>query len=56
MSAASQNHYLTSVRQLFKWLTRENHLLYNPASELVIIQNRTSLPVVLSIDEVERLM
>ena len=56
LSAASQNHYLTSVRQLFKWLTRENHLLYNPASELVIIQNRTRLPVVLSIEEVERLM
>ena len=56
LSAASQNHYLTSVRQLFKWLTRENHLLYNPASELVIIQNRASLPVVLSIEEVERLM
>ena len=44
------------MRQLFKWLTRENHLLYNPASELVIIQNRTTLPVVLSIEEVERLM
>ena len=47
---------LTSVRQLFKWLTRENHLLYNPASELVIIHNRTRLPVVLSLEEVERLM
>ena len=56
MSAASQNHYLTSIRQFFKWLTRENHLLYNPASELVIIQNRATLPVVLSVEEVERLM
>ena len=37
LSPTSQNHYLTSVRMFFKYLTRQNYLLYNPASELDII-------------------
>lgn len=56
LSPASQNHYLVSVKQFFKWLTRENHLLYNPASELYIPRQTPSLPVVLSIEEVEALL
>jgi len=56
LSPTSQNHYLTSIRQYFKWLTQENYLLYNPASELIIIQQTPSLPVVLSIDEINALM
>ena len=56
LSPSSQNHYLTSVRQFFKYLTQQNYLLYNPASELVIIQQAASLPVVLSIEEVEKLI
>ena len=56
LSPTSQNHYLMSVRQFFKWLTQQNHLLYNPASELVIVKQNTTLPVVLSVEEVERLL
>jgi len=56
LSPTSQNHYLTSIRQYFKWLTQENYLLYNPASELIIIQQTPSLPVVLSLDEINQLM
>lgn len=56
LSPTSQNHYLTSVKQYFKWLTQENYLLYNPASELVIIQQTPSLPVVLSSEEINQLM
>ena len=56
LSPTSQNHYLSSIRQFFKYLTQQNYLLYNPASELIIIKSQTSLPVVLSIEEVERLM
>ena len=56
LSPSSQNHYLTSVRQFFKYLTQQNYLLYNPASELMIIQQAASLPVVLSIEEVESLI
>jgi integrase/recombinase XerD len=56
LSPTTQNHYLTSVRQFFKYLTQQNYLLYNPASELVIIKESVSLPVVLSVEEVERLI
>ena len=56
LSATSQNHYLTSVRQFFKYLTQQNHLLYNPASELVIVRQNPTLPVVLSVEEVNALM
>lgn len=56
LSATSQNHYLTSVRQYFKWLTQQNYLLYNPASELVIIKQNPSLPVVLSVQEINLLL
>ena len=56
LSPTSQNHYLTSTRQFFKWLTQENYLLYNPASELVIIKPNPTLPTVLSIDEVEKII
>jgi len=56
LSPTSQNHYLTSVKQFFKWMTQQNYLLYNPASELLIIKPNASLPIVLSIEEIERLM
>jgi len=56
LSPTSQNHYLTSVKQYFKWLTQQNYLLYNPASELVIIKQNVSLPVVLSIEEIDALI
>jgi len=56
LSASSQNRYLTDIRQYFKWLTQQNYLLYNPASELQIIKPNPSLPSVLSTEEVERLI
>jgi len=56
LSPTSQNHYLTSVKMFFKYLTQQNYLLYNPASELIIIKQAPSLPVVLSEEEVERLI
>lgn len=56
LSLTTQNHYLISVKQFFKWLTQDNHLLYNPASELVVPRQVSSLPVVLTCDEVEKLM
>lgn len=56
LSPTSQNHYLTSVRMFFKYLTRQNYLLYNPASELEIIRAAPSLPVILSQNEIERLL
>lgn len=56
LSASSQNRYLSNVKQFFKWLTRENYLLYNPASEIVPMKRTKSLPVVLSEEEVQALI
>jgi integrase/recombinase XerD len=56
LSSTSRNHYITSVKQFFKWLTQENHLLYNPASELFVPRQTMTLPTVLTIEEIEQLM
>jgi len=56
LGASTQNHYLTSVKQFFKYLTQQNYLLYNPASELMLIKQPPSLPVVLSESEIASLM
>jgi integrase/recombinase XerD len=56
LSPTSRELYLMGIKQFFKWLTRENYLLYNPASELYIPRQPPSLPVVLSVDDIERLL
>lgn len=45
------------VRAFFKWLARENRILYNPASELVLPRIERRLPKhVLSAEEVEAVL
>jgi integrase/recombinase XerD len=57
LSFASQRGKLIPVKGFFKWLTRHNHLLYNPASELELPRSARRLPKhVLSIEEVEAVM
>jgi integrase/recombinase XerD len=56
LSVTSQCHYMVSLRQFFKWLTQENYLLYNPASELVLPKQQSRLPIVLSEQDIEKLM
>jgi len=56
LSARTQNQYITSIKQFFKYLTQENYLLFNPASELRMMKQVTSLPVVLSETEIANLM
>jgi len=56
LSNTTQNQYLLSIKQYFKYLTQENYLLSNPASELKIMRAVKSLPVVLSVDEITQLM
>ncbi|MEE8056328.1 MAG: site-specific tyrosine recombinase XerC, partial [Pseudomonadales bacterium] len=56
LSAGTQAHYLTCIKQWFKWLTQQNYLLYNPASELILPKAVASLPVVLTIEEVEQIL
>ena len=53
LSVGSQQVLLTPLKSFFKWLTQENYLLYNPASELVLPKKPKGLPrSILSIDEV----
>lgn len=52
LSTSSQHVILTPVKSFFSWLARENYLLYNPASELVLPKKPKRLPrAILSIEE-----
>jgi integrase/recombinase XerD len=57
LSFASQHMRLSCLRVFFRWLTRQNYLLYNPASDLELPRLRKNLPRhILHADEVEQLM
>ncbi|MEP7004584.1 MAG: site-specific tyrosine recombinase XerC [Sphingomonas bacterium] len=53
----TQAQRMIPIRAWFKWLTRENHILSNPASELELPRPERRLPaVVLSADEAEAVL
>lgn len=57
LSPSSQTTKLTPVRSYFKWLAKNNYILYDPASALELPKKRKSLPkVVLTASEVEAVM
>jgi integrase/recombinase XerD len=57
LSHYSQRAKLIPLKGFFKWLTRHNHLLYNPASELEMARLPRRLPRhVLSVEDVEAVM
>ncbi len=57
LTFGSQNVMLTPIKTFFKWLTRENHILYNPASELEIPQKPKRLPkTILPVETVEDIL
>jgi integrase/recombinase XerD len=57
LSFGMQLGLLASLKVFFKWLARENHILYNPASELTLPKVPQHLPrVILSIQEVEAIL
>ncbi len=56
LSPVTQNAYLAGIKQFFKWLSQENHILYNPAADLIFAKTPATLPVVLSVEEVENVM
>jgi len=57
LSFRSQYSRLSPVRAFFKWLARENLILYNPASELELPRLRPRLPKhVLTPSEAERVL
>jgi len=57
LSTRSQHSRLVPIRALFKWLTRQNHILHNPASEIDLPKLEHRLPKhVLTIAEAESVM
>ena len=53
LSVGSQNVMLSPIKSFFKWLTQENYLLYNPASELILPKKPKALPRnILTVEEV----
>ncbi len=57
LSFTSQKAMLIALKSFFKWLTQENHLLYNPASELILPKPTRQLPrTILSVDSIENLL
>ena len=52
-----QQHRLQAVIGLFRWLTRENYLLYNPATEIDLPKGEKRLPSrILSAEEADLVM
>jgi integrase/recombinase XerD len=57
LSFRSQHSCLVPLRVWFRWMTRQNHILHNPASELELPRLGRSLPKnIFSVQEVERIM
>jgi integrase/recombinase XerD len=57
LSFRTQHGRLVPVRGFFKWLTKSNYLLYNPASELELPRLERRLPQhVLTVEEAERVL
>jgi integrase/recombinase XerD len=53
----SQHARLVPLRVWFRWMTRQNHILHNPASEIDLPRLGRTLPkVILSIEEIEQVM
>lgn len=57
LSARSQTVRITPIRVWFKWLTKSNRLLYNPAADLNLPRMEQRLPKhILSSDEAEKIL
>jgi integrase/recombinase XerD len=57
LSFRSQHARLVPIRSFFKWLSKNNHILYNPASELELPRLERRLPKhVLTISEAEQVL
>jgi integrase/recombinase XerD len=57
LTLGSQTGCLAPLKAWFKWLARENHILYNPASELDLPRQSKRLPrTILSVREVEGIL
>ena len=57
LGISTQCQRLQPIKAFFKWLCKENHILYNPASELEMPRQHRRLPKhILSIHEIEQIL
>ena len=56
LSFASQHSRLSPLRMWFRWMTRQNYLLHNPASEIELPRLPKPLPRVLTASEAELIL
>jgi integrase/recombinase XerD len=57
LAFSTQQALLVPVKAFFRWAVRQRHLLYNPASELVLPRATQKLPrYVMTVDEVEAVL
>ncbi len=57
LTLGAQFGYLAPLKTFFKWLSKENHILYNPASELELPKQPRRLPrTLLSVQDVEAIL
>jgi integrase/recombinase XerD len=56
LTFGSQKERLVAVKAFFKWLVRQHVLFSNPASELDLPKRESRLPVVLTAEEMERVL
>ena len=57
MSFATQHSLLAPLKAFFKWLAKENHILYNPASEFDLPRIPKRLPKhILSPEEIHSVL
>lgn len=57
LTLGSQHSALTPLKTFFKWLAKENHILWNPASELELPPQPKQLPrALLSVDDIEAIL
>jgi integrase/recombinase XerD len=57
LTLGSQLGCLAPLKTFFKWMARENHILYNPASELELPKQPKRLPrALLSVDDIEAIL
>src|SRR5215469_18856162 len=57
LSFRTQHARLVPLRVWFRWMTRQNHILHNPASEIELPRRGHHLPKhVLSLEEIEQVL
>ncbi len=56
ISNRSINRYIVSIKNFYKYLVREEHITNNPSENIELPKLRSSLPKVLSIAEIDKLL